>query len=343
MNRLGKAEKKFLNWIFIACAIIGLIIGINEGIKFYLRWQDENEKVKSLVAAARMLNDSADYEGAWKMLEKAVVIRPSWPEVQSERANTAMIWLRNIHLGIMQGENKVSDVADKLLPALQQRAATAQGKEKADVLAHIGWANFLKFRDGQRNVNVEENFREALKADSVNVYAHAMWGFWILFPEGGNENIAGAKKHFELARADGREGKFLRKLTLWAYRNGNTSLEYEPEIITMVNEMRTNGDTISLIERMQIVNDTYYSDDETLDSIFARLTPQEHLLTFFYLTRGIDLEGRLYLQFIHARILENMEDYRGAAQIYKAIASKKSYDDFKYKSKLGEGIRRLSP
>src|SRR6185436_5231292 len=95
-------------------------------------------------------------------------------------------------------------------------------------------------------------------------------------------------------------------------------------------------------ERMQIVNDTYYSDDIALDSMFSRLTPQEHLQTFFYLTRGINLEDRLYLQFIHARILENMEDYRGAVQVYKAIASKKSYDEFKYRNEVGDGIRRLS-
>jgi hypothetical protein len=111
----------------------------------------------------------------------------------------------------------------------------------------------------------------------------------------------------------------------------------------MVNDMRTHGDTITFVERMQIVNDTYYSDDETLDSIFARLTPQEHLQTFFYLTHGINLEGRIYLQFIHAMILEKMEDYRGAAQVYRAIASKKSYDEFKYKNDVGERIERLSP
>lgn len=341
MSGLGKTERKFLGWILIACGIIGLVVGINLGIKFYLKWQEENEKVKSLVTAARFLDKSGDYEGAWKLLEQARVIRPSLDEIKTERANTAMLWLRNIHLGILQGE-KISGVTDKLLPALREEAAIAQGREKADVLAHIGWANFLKFKDGAHNVTVEENFRRALEADSVNVFANAMLGFWLLYPDGGNGNIAEAKRHFEAAKKDGREGKFLRKLTLWAYRHGNTALQYEPEIITAVNEMRLQKDTLTLIERMQIVNDTYYSDEETLDSIFARLTPQEHLLTFFYLTRGIDMDGRLYLQFIHAMILEKMEDYRGAVQIYKTIASKKSYEDFKYKDAVGEGIKRLS-
>lgn len=342
MSRLGKAEKNFLKWIAIALACIGLIIGTHRGIEFYIKWQEENDHVKSLVAAAHLLNNSGDYQAAWNLLERALALRPSWEEVQSERANTAMFWLRNINQGILQGENKISGIADKLLPALSERAVTAVGREKADILAHIGWANYLKFRDGKRDVRVEENFREAVKADSVNVYAHAMLGFWILYPGGGNGNIEEAKKHFGSAKADGREGKFLRKLQLWAYRNGNTALQYEPEIITMVNEMRTHKDTLSFVERLQIVNDTYYSDDETLDSIFARLTPQEHLQTFFYLTRGIDMEGRLYLQFIHAMILERMEDYRGAIQIYRIIASRKSYDTFMFKDKISDSIRRLS-
>jgi len=342
MSRLGRAEKKLLKWTAAGIAFIVFVTGAYQGIKFYYQWEAENEKVKSLVAAAQALNNSGDFAGAWETLEKAAAIRPDWEEVKKERAITAMLWLRSIHQGIMQRENKISDVADKLLQALHDGAAIAHGREKADVLAHIGWTNFLKFRDGKRNVEVEENFREALSIDSSNGYANAMLGFWILFPGGGNGNAVEAKKHFELAKVDGREGKFLRKLMLWAFRNGNTALQYEPEIIAQVNEMRIHKDTLSLIERMQIVNDTYYSDDETLDSIFSRLTPQEHLLTFFYLTRGIDMGGRLYLQFIHAMILEKMNDYCGAVQVYKQIASKKSYDEFMFKDKIEDSIRRLS-
>src|SRR5689334_15781936 len=101
---LGFAEKKFLRGVLWSCAVIVLIIGVYEGIKFYIKWQEENKKVKSLVMMAQVLSSSADYEGAWKLLEKAYSIRPSLEEVQAERANTAMVWLRNIHLGILQGE-----------------------------------------------------------------------------------------------------------------------------------------------------------------------------------------------------------------------------------------------
>lgn len=343
MSKLEGADKKLLKWIAVASAVIGLIIGISQVTKLIVKWKEEREKVKSLVASARLQNSSGDYAGAWDTLEQAHAIRPSSDEVQSERANTAMLWLRNIHLRGERGEKRFSDITDKLVPVLYDKAASSQGKEKADALAHIGWANYLKFRDGA-NVMPEENFMNALASDSGNVYAHTMWGFWMLFPGSNSGNVTEAKAHFASAKAnaDADLVKYVRQLELWAFRNGNTDLQYEPEIIALINEMRIIGDSLSYAERNRIVTDAYYADEVLLDSILARLTPEEHLQTFFYLTEGINMADRLYLQFIHALLLEKLEDYKGAIAIYDSIASHKSYGGFKYKNKVGDGIRRLS-
>jgi len=60
------------------------------GGKVYVRWKKDNEKVKSLVTAARVLNASGDYEGAWQKLEQALVIRAVLGRGESRAVNTAI-------------------------------------------------------------------------------------------------------------------------------------------------------------------------------------------------------------------------------------------------------------
>lgn len=337
---MRKSEKNILRLVAAAVAFIVLVIGTYEAVKYYSKWNAENEKVRALVAAARVKNASGDYESAWRILEDAFAIRPESKEVKAERVNTAMPWLRNLRKRNPWKEEKYSDVTDKLIPVLIEKATNSNGREKADALAHIGWANYLKFKDGIRNINVENNFREALKADSTNVYANAMRGFWMLFHGSNSANIIEAKKHFEAAKQDRREEKYLREMKLSSYRNSSGDLQ--ADIIEAVNEMRILGDTIPFADRNRIVTDVYYTAEEMLDIILSRLSPDEQLQTFLYLTRGINAGERLYLQFINALLLEKLEDYHGAYLIYKTIASKKSFPEFKYKYEVGDGIRRLS-
>jgi hypothetical protein len=65
---------------------------------------------------------------------------------------------------------------------LVERLATTHGREKADLHAHIGWANFLRYRDGRPKTDIGEEFDAAIREDNLN--GHVMRGFWNLW-EGG--------------------------------------------------------------------------------------------------------------------------------------------------------------
>jgi hypothetical protein len=92
-----------------------------------------------------------------------------------------MVWLRNI---ILAEGQKFSDIVEKLVPVLARGVSSASGVRKADLLAHIGWAYFLKARNGPGNMDPEQQYRLALEIDPSSPYAHVHWGHWIIWKKG---------------------------------------------------------------------------------------------------------------------------------------------------------------
>jgi hypothetical protein len=73
-------------------------------------------------------------------------------------------------------------VVDPLKSALVRRPST-HGRERADLHAHIGWSNFLRYRDGRPKTYIGEEFDTAIREDPDNLYGHAMRGFWMSFQQ----------------------------------------------------------------------------------------------------------------------------------------------------------------
>ena len=91
------------------------------------------------------------------------------------------------------------------------RSSKARGPRKADLLAHLGWADFLRWREGQRQLDPADRYRQALAVDPSNVYAHAMLGHWLLWS---SDSVVDANRHFDAALQSGRERPFVRRLQL---------------------------------------------------------------------------------------------------------------------------------
>jgi hypothetical protein len=341
---MSKKEKgsRILKWVAAASAVIGLIIGVSQVGKLFTKWKEEKEKINSLISVARVQLSGGDYHGAWDNLEKAHEVKPNSEEVQSEQAAVAMLWLKNIRISSARGEEKFSDITNKLLPALYHEVSVSTGRQKANALAFIGWVSYLKFRDGERDMSVEENFRSALKEDSSNAYAHVMLGFWMLFPGSNTGSPEEAKKHFEEASSSGADERFVRNLKLSAYRNANYDLEYTKEIFLIVNEMRLQHDTLDEDTKRRILSDAYQSNARWIDTIATVLTPAEHFDTFVYLTAEKKVEESLMLTYAMAAITERLPDAKGALNAYKIIASHEAFPMFRYKKQVEEAIKRLS-
>ena len=284
---------KIMKTLGVITAVISLVLGGRQIVNMISESGAKKEKAKNLNNEAQQLASSGNYSRAWQSISQAVELRP---EYRDQQAEIAMAWLREIRISSTGGEKSFSEIVDKVVPALYGAIDTTRKKYSAKILAHIGWANYLKFKEGDRAVKVEEQYIRALNLDSTNVYAHVMFGHWILFPAHGEVSIDEANRHFALALKSGREKKYVRGLMFAAYRN-NGSVEYQAQMIKLVNDIRKNGEAMDAAERKKILEESYFMyRGEIVKSVGKVLSPKDHHDTFVYLTEGMDISSRAYLE-----------------------------------------------
>ena len=80
------------------------------------------------------------------------------------------------NLGSTSFKYRLFDVSDPAEPVLARGAASSDDRRAANALAHLGWADFLRSREGAMGLDPPRYYRQAIQRDPQNVYAHAMWG-----------------------------------------------------------------------------------------------------------------------------------------------------------------------
>jgi tetratricopeptide (TPR) repeat protein len=302
---MAKSKKsiggRILKWIGIVTAVISLVLGAREVVSLIREGIAQKTRAAELRVEAERLSSAGDYSRAWQSISQAVELQPDYRVTQ---VAVAMGWLRDIRIAPNRGERTFTEAAEKLLPVLYGAIDTSRKAYSARVLAHIGWANYLMFKEGDRSVKVDEPFKHALLLDSTNLYAHAMYGFWILYPGHGFGSIDEADRHFEAALRIGGDTNYVRHLAISAYRNASTP-ESQAHIISLANRMRRNHEAMDPAERQQIVTEAYYMyRGEIMDAVGTVLTTHDHLETFKYLTEGMDIDAKPYLKETLAKLKE---------------------------------------
>lgn len=294
--------------------------------------------VDGLIKAARLQREAKDYEGGWKLLSDALKLQPESLEVKREQVQLAMDWLRNIHA---LEPHTFTEYVNQVLPSLYEGAGRETGTLAADIYAHIGWANFLKFRDNDRHLEIEEQYKKALSLDPDNPYAHTMWGHWIL-SEKEDGKLSEAQQHFASALKTGRDRPYVRELQFTALQWGE-KIEDEIESIRVGNEMRKNGEVLPLKIKESILEGVYLRRfrEEIWNRLPSILPPAEHLATFNWFTDGVERLKRFpysYEALIQARLTEAAGDYAKALSLYVAYG----HGSFGYGSgtEVSEGIAR---
>ena len=280
--------------------------------------------------------ESRDYSAAWDTVANASKSHPTGDALLPLQTKIAEAWIRNVSVSPPQ---KFADVVDKLLPPLYVTAQRPKGVDAADALAHIGWANFLKSRDGVPNLDVEGKYRETLQRDPDNPFAHAMWGH-LLMTKG--DHLAEAKQHFAAALKSPRERKFVRELQIAALQWVTTE-NNQIELIRVCNEMRKGNEPLAEDTRSRILSGVYVTHrDAILKKLDKILPADEHLATFQWLTQGIDTTKSIYYTFFLARLQEAVGNCETATSLYASGLSETS--TWSEMSREGlERCRRKSP
>jgi len=118
----------------------------------------------------------------------------------------------------------------------------------------MGWADFLRSRDGAGPLQPALHYRKALDLDRNNVYAHAMWGHYVMVTRG---PIDDAKRHFAAALDAERDRAFVRRLQLSAmlYHQAPAG---EVEALRVADEMRRADEAMDPGMRERLWTSVYY-------------------------------------------------------------------------------------
>ncbi len=280
VSQLGKNQPRSLVLGLIGLAVIA-VIGAGA---FAYAWQQraaeraQQEQTVRQTASAAELCMSGSHAAAWNRFEELAARYPADAPVQRAREQCGMRWLREIRVRV--GEQTFADIVKRVQPVLVAGLPDAIGQRAADLLAHLGWADYLLTREGSSAGDPAAQFQRAIKADPDNVYAHAMWAshlWWF------RERDAEARKHFERAIASGREREFVRSLQ---FGGSLSRAELVPYAVIVANDMRHAGETMTDALRSRLWNTAYrpylFSIDDR-SSFLAILPPDQHLATFDWL------------------------------------------------------------
>jgi hypothetical protein len=289
---------------------------------------------------------SADYQAAWETLARAAKVDATSTRVQQAQEDVAMQWLENIHAN---GDQTFASITGKLEPVLTSGVASAKlPQRQADLLAHLGFSYFLRSREVPSSPDPERAYREALRIDPANPYAHAMWGHWILWNHG---DTAKASEQFAAALAAPRPSlrPYIRTMQLSAFNNVD-ELDAHLEIIRVANEIRKEHGDLDPYWPHHILNLywEYMAEPNKDEPAFMNAVPPlDHLDTFDWL---LEQKGprenpdSISEGYIHDALLEAAGRRDEALAGYRALESRlgpHSYNNLA--GPIHKGVVRLTP
>ena len=324
-----------LKWVGAVTAVISLILGGNQVVKLATERSQRSRASSELVALAKQQASRGEFAAAWTSLDQAE------QQVKTEatadaRLDVAFRWLEEARPGPGQ---PFSRITDPVVPALDRALLDAQNPRRADVLAHLGWATFLKWRETGTG-DPAAQYKAALEIDKANVFANAMLGHWLMWKGGTPES---ARPYFEAALAAGKEHDFVRQLQVAALRNRNNE-DGDLELVLVANSMRQHDEPVD--ERtargvhLFFVRKYGPNPSPSYQKPIA-MSPGDQLATFVWLTKMPAVTYRREISdYVVARLKENAGDVPGAIASWREILPKVA-DDPGLRQDITRQIARL--
>jgi hypothetical protein len=164
-------------------------------------------------------------------------------------AATAVISLILGGQKLIDAENApFSSITDVVMPMLDRAMLDEHHPRRADVLAHAGWAMFLKSRDSVAVADPRPLweqaigfYKRAIAVDHDNPYANAMLGHLRLWRRADPVDVA--MPYFSAALATGKERAYVRRTQIVALRNGGSDAS-DSELMKVGKDVGKQGDPI---------------------------------------------------------------------------------------------------
>lgn len=319
--RMQRGPRKWMAWA--ALAVLAAVAG--GGVLWQQHAADEARKVQDVrmaqeVAGARELCTAGSFATAWPRFDELAARYAGRREVLAARADCGMQWLREIRVQV--GKQTFTDIVGLVEPALVEQLTGATGSHAADLRAHLGWADYLRGRDGAADAKPSTHYRRALVDDPANVYAHAMWGHNLMMA--GEERAA--VEHFDAAVAAKRERAFVRNMQLSSSLSRIGLVHYA---VRVADSMRRSEESMTSGQRSRLWSLGYYAlllnaAVDVRAGFLALLPAADHLATFDWLYPDASATGSEAdaWQFCRAVLMANAGQTAAARQILQSIKSR---------------------
>jgi hypothetical protein len=349
-SRVGAVMK----WVGIITALIsfgGALYGL---IHSASELRDHKRVFGEQLKSGQAQEAAGDFAGAWDSFVHAEAtvadegvfskllggLSAEQREVRTAEQDLALEWLRN---GRVPEGSQFSVIADKLVNVLTIGANASSGARKADLLAHLGWAYFLKQRDGDESLRPETEYKEAVIADAKNPYANVFWGHWILWNHGA---LSEANERFAAALSTDRARSVVRHFQLAALANVRSN-DTDAAWLRVVSDMQVGGEKADSSLRDEVCNRYAQAleDPALKQRILAQVpaTRQVELLQSALQSEGLSEAQKTTLDVALAESLEAASRSANALEVWKRIAVElKSQPHSIFAERVDTAIKRLS-
>jgi hypothetical protein len=282
----SRGSGRVLKWVGATTAVISLILGARQLITIATDRAQRSRESAEFTALARQQAGRGEFAEAWRSLDRAEE-RSRTEATAAARLDVGFRWLEEGRPG---PDQPFSRITDTVMPALDRALLDPQHPRRADILAHLGWATFLKGRETGTG-DPAPLYKQALGIDPHNVYANVMLGHWLLWQ---GEPLDAARPYFDAAISDGRERPLVRSFQLAALRNRNDA-SVDIELIRVVNSMRLQNETLderSARTAYVAYVSRYGPRARTTDAGDIGIPASDLLATFAWLTRTPGVSDR---------------------------------------------------
>ena len=349
-SRVGVVMK----WVGILTALISFGTALYALIHSAGELRDHRRVFREQFKSAQLQEAAGDFANAWDSFSHAEAtvagegvfakllggLSAEQQEVRTAEQDLAMEWLRSSR--VPEG-SQFSSIADKLVSVLTIGTNTSSGARRADLLAHLGWAYFLKQRDGDGGLRPEAEYQQAVAADAKNPYANAFWGHWILWNHGA---LNDANERFATALSTDRARSVVRHFQLAALANVRSN-DTDAAWLRVVSDMQAGNESVDASVRDEVCNRYAQAlQDKALMQQIAAQVPaarQTALLHALLQSQGISEAQKTTLTVALAEVLEAEGRSGDALETWRMLASESKLQPHSiWSDRVDAAIKRLS-
>jgi hypothetical protein len=353
-DALNSHVRAVMKWVGIVTALISLGTALYALTHSAGELRDHKRVFREQFKSGQMQSSSGDFANAWESFTHAETtvadegvfakllggLSPEQREVRKAEQDLAMEWLRSSHV---PDGSQFSSIADKLVNVLTIGANTSSGTRQADLLAHLGWAYFLKQRDGDESLRPETEYKEAVTVDAKNPYANVFWGHWILWNHG---PLNDAAERFAIALSSKRARGEVRHFQLAALANVRSN-DTDAAWLRVVSDMQAGGEMIDSSLSSEVCNRYAQAlqDEPLMHRIFAAVPAarQIELLQALLQSEAISEVQKTTLTVALAESLEAAGRSRDALEAWAMLAVElKSQPGSTWSNRVDAAINRPS-